>query len=80
MKRSEVTFLIYARINDEFILKARRLKASEVTKTANEIQKRDKCDVLILEDVGQPEKTGKGSRGKALAAVRNMKTVGRACK
>lgn len=77
MKRNETLFLIYARLNDGFVIKARNLKASEVTARANEIQKKDRCDVLILVDDGRPDKKEAGGRDRALAAVKNLKVIER---
>ena len=80
MKRNETLFLIYARLNDGFVLKARYLKASEVTARANEIQEKDRCDVLILEDDGRPERPERkeaDGRRKALAAVKNLRVIDR---
>ena len=74
--KSDPVFLIYGRINDEFVMLARKLKASEVTKKAAEIRKTSKCPILILEDLGQPAKERIGRRREnALEAIKNCRIV-----
>lgn len=78
--KSDALFLIYGLINDEFVLMARRLKDTEVTKKANEIQRKSKCSVLILEDEGQPEKRvrlrrSETRREKVVSKISNCRII-----
>ena len=71
---TDALFLIYGKVNDEFVALARRLRPGEVTARAREIRKKTGHEVLILEDRGDaPSKTRGAGKKDGMSIAEKVK-------